>query len=610
MKRILPILLVLCVAICAAVIVVKSSGRSILTSPDGEFKFSFEQSEDGALLYSVSFKGEEVISQGEMGLNIDGMGSMSDLKLLDTKRTSVDQSWRPPYAERAEIVDHYKEMTLEMSSESGELFTIEVRAYNEGVAFRYYLPEVKQPITIESEITDFTPAKGSKAYYTHRAQAIYTLRELSGWGNDEISERPLTMELPSGLFAAICEANMVTYARGKLKLHPSKEATIALSMASSVRVDAPYKTPWRVIMAAERAVDLINNNDITLNLSDECKIDDTSWIRPGKVYRTGLMQQEVIDAIDFSAARNYQYVHLDAGWYGAEFRGESDAATEDKDLDIEALCTYAKSKGLGVILYVNQRALANQLDEILPLYQSWGVSGIKFGFVNVGDQKWTLWLHDAVRKCAEYGIVVNIHDEYRPTGFSRTYPNLLSQEGIYGNEEMPDADHNTTLPFTRMLCGAADYTFCYYSSRVKNSKAHQLALPVIYYSPLQYLHWYDRINQYSDEAEMAFWSAIPTVWDDSRAIEGEIGEYIVQARRSGDEWFVGAITSTSAREVAIKTSEFLERGKSYSVAIYEDDPSLKTKSKVRTSQRDIKGGDELSFKLLASGGVALHFTEI
>lgn len=165
--------------------------------------------------------------------------------------------------------------------------------------------------------------------------------------------------------------------------------------------------------------------------------------------------------------RNLQYIHFDAGWYGFEYDKASDATTVTLDprrnpdinaLNLKEVVAYAKERGIGVILYVNQRALQQQLDEILPLYKSWGIAGIKFGFVQVGSQVWTKWMHEAVKKCADYGLMVDIHDEYRPTGFSRTYPNLMTQEGIRGNEEFPDATHNATLPFTRFIAGAADYT--------------------------------------------------------------------------------------------------------------------------------------------------------
>ena len=411
-------------------------------------------------------------------------------------------------------------------------------------------------------------------------------------------------------FAKNAQAEMVDYARGKFRLSAEKPSTLETSLYSSVDIISPYSTPWRVIMAAERLVDLINHNDLALNLNTPCRISDISWIKPGKVFRSGdLKQEKVKAAIDFAAERGIQYVHMDAGWYGPEMKMSSDATTvsPDKDLDISALCKYAESKGIGLMVYVNQRALVQQLDSLLPLYKKWGLKGIKFGFVQIGNQHWSTWLHDAVRKCAEYEMMVDIHDEYRPTGFSRTYPNLMTQEGIRGNEEMPDATHNTILPYTRFLAGAGDYTLCYFNSRVKNTKAHQLAMAAVYYSPLQFMFWYDNPAMYKGEEELEFWKAIPTVWDESRALDGEIGEYIVQARRSGKEWFVGAMTNTEARTITL-TTDFLKPGTKYIVNLYEDDDKLNTRTKVRTTHKKIKAGDKLTLKLKSSGGAALHFT--
>ena len=203
--------------------------------------------------------------------------------------------------------------------------------------------------------------------------------------------------------------------------------------------------------------------------------------------------------------------------------------------------------------------------------------------------------------------MVDIHDEYRPTGYSRTYPNLLTQEGVRGNEEMPDANHNTLLPFTRFLAGPADYTLCYFNNRVKNTHAHQLAMAAVYYSPLQFMFWYDQPDAYHGEAELQFWKDIPTVWDDSKALDGVPGEYIVQARRSGNDWFVGTMTNTSGRSITLHTRDFLTPGVNYKVEIYTDDPSFNTRTHVRTSVRDIKSGKDLILKLQPSGGAALHF---
>ncbi|MFR9650016.1 MAG: glycoside hydrolase family 97 catalytic domain-containing protein [Rikenellaceae bacterium] len=638
------ILLVVAMLVATISFVEAKEGVQTLESPNGDFKFEFYQKplEAGGaeLTYSVWYKGNEVVIEGAMGVEIENkllesaLGVPNEqvnfwcenLRLLETETASyTEQSWSPVYGERATIEADYNELTLKFikgtDKTPGEkdynrsqcyLFNVEVRAYNQGVAFRYHFPEAVNGlfIHITGERTSFTMPEGTMAYFMPWAQGHHTLRPLEGWGKDE-SERPLTMELPSGIFVSLTEANMVDYVRGKFKLSECKPSTLQLSMYDCADIITPYDTPWRVIIASESAVGLINKNDIVLNLAEPCQIEDTSWIKPGKVFRSGLKMVEAKAGVDFAEQMGYQYVHLDARWYGNEMTVKSDATTVEPhlELDMKELCDYAKSKGLGIFVYVNQRALIQQLDDILPLYKEWGLSGIKFGFVQIGNQYWSTWMHEAVRKCAKYGLLVDIHDEYRPTGYSRTYPNLMSQEGIAGNEEFPDADHNTTLPFTRMIAGAGDYTFCYFDKRLKNTKGHQLALPVIYYSPLQFMNWYDTPARYSGEKELEFWSAIPTVWDDSRAIDGKIGEFIIQARRSGDEWFVGAIINNDGGSVEIDTSKFLEKGVKYEVSIYEDDPKLDTTTNVRSSVKRVKGGDVLKFNLQPRGGVSLHFTQ-
>ena len=606
-----------------------------LTSPDGTHEIAFYQKQvspaANELCYRVDYKSQPVVNESRAGLELDNriwemaLGArnlkqpacwMDNLEVDSvTYQPETDITWQPLYGERSSVRDHYRTGTLYLSKKdnSGYRLNIEVRAYNEGVAFRYHFPETTNGLFLHiiGEQTSFTMPQGTMAYYERWAQGPYALRPLEGWGKEE-SERPLTLKLPDGLSVALLEAEMVDYARGKFRLSADKPSTLETSLYSSVDIISPYSTPWRVIMVGERPVDLINNNDIVLNLNPACKLADTSWIKPGKVFRSGdLKQDRVKAAIDFAAERGIQYVHMDAGWYGPEMKMSSDATTvsPDKDLDIPALCQYAESKGIGLMVYVNQRALVQQLDTLLPLYKKWGLKGIKFGFVQIGNQRWSTWLHDAVRKCGEYGLMVDIHDEYRPTGFSRTYPNLMTQEGIGGNEEMPDALHNTILPYTRFLAGAADYTLCYFNGRVKNTKAHQLAMAAVYYSPLQFMFWYDRPEFYKGEEELEFWKAIPSVWDDSRALDGEIGEYIVQARRSGNDWFVGAMTNTEARTVTL-TTDFLEQGKKYLLHLYEDDDKLNTRTKVRSTHKKIKAGDKLVLKLKASGGAALHFTPL
>lgn len=610
-----------------------------LQSPGGKYNFVFEQ-KDGRLTYRLDYAAKQVIEEGELGVNIDNhlvesaMGIPVDnsnvwtngMEVTSVDRRSEDNTWKPVYGEYAQIRDRYNEMTIHLlkggkhqgasnayDKRQQYLLDIIVRAYDEGVAIRYHFPEATNGLFmhITDDLTSFRFAPGAEAYHYVWAQShankVKLLKSEAAW--KEEAERPLTLRLDNGLYAAIGEAALSDFVRGKLKLKADSELQMALFHPADIIM--AYDMPWRFIMVGEKAIDLINNKQMVLNLNAPCQIQDASWIKPGKAFRVCRLDMKTcMEGVDFCVDRGLQYIELDAGWYGPEMKMSSSAlkVLETRDIDMPKLCQYAKSKGIGVWVYVNQRALYQELDQLLPLYEKWGISGIKFGFVQIGSQEWTTWLHNAVKKCADHHILVDIHDEYRPTGWSRTYPNLMTQEGIGGNEEMPDAEHNTILPFTRFLCGPADYTPCYFNGRVKNTKAHQLAMPVVYYSPITFLYWYDLPNVYKGEKELDFWKYCPTVWDESKALQGEIGEYIVQARRSGNDWFVGAMTGLQARDITLNTADFLQKGKKYRVEIYNDNPALNTRTKVSTVVQTIKAGKILKLHLQPSGGAALRFS--
>lgn len=623
-------------------VVAQVYAQQTLQSPDGKYNFVFEQ-KDGRLTYRLDYAAKQVIEEGELGVNIDNhlvesaMGIPVDtnkiwttgMEVINVERTAKDDTWNPIYGEYSSIRDHYNEMVIHLMKggnhdNSGNgydkrqqyLFDIIVRAYDEGVAIRYHFPEATNGLFmhITDDLTSFRLTPGAEAYHFAWAQShsnkVKLLKSEKAWKNE--AERPLVLHLANGLYAAIGEAALSDFVRGKLKLKADNE--LQMSMFQTADIITAYDMPWRFIMVGEKAIDLINNKQMVLNLNAPCQIADAKeWIRPGKAFRVCRLDKKTLyEGVDFCVDRGLQYIELDAGWYGPEMKMSSSAlkVADNRDFDMAELCAYAKSKGIGVWVYVNQRALYQELDKILPLYQKWGICGIKFGFVQIGSQEWTTWLHNAVKKCADYHIMVDIHDEYRPTGWSRTYPNLMTQEGIGGNEEMPAADHNVVLPFTRFLCGPADYTPCYFNGRVKNTKAHQLAMPVVYYSPITFLYWYDLPNTYKGEKELDFWKHCPTVWDESKALEGEIGEYIVQARCSGNDWFVGAMNGLQARDVTLNTAEFLQKGKKYRVEIYNDDPSLQTRTKVSSTEMVIKAGKQLKLHLQASGGAVLRFVPV
>lgn len=601
-----------------------------MESPDGTYHFTLND-ENGELRYSLSWDGKQVVKPSLLGINANGIGR-DNLEIEGVTTSKQDTVWHPVYGERSEIRDCYNAWEVVIKRQnSRDKIILDIRAYDEGVAFRYRFPGGNY-LKITDEYTEYTMPEGTKAYFTPKAQTPYNYLSLEGWPGE--SDRPLLMTLPEGPYVCLTEAQVVDYVRTKFKLDPDKKNTILSSMYGPVEDIAPYYTPWRVIMCADKAGRILEHNDLLLNLNPPCRIKDTSWIKPGKVMREVTLTTEGGKAlVDFAVKRNLQYIHFDAGWYGFEYDKASDATTVTLDprrnpktdaLNLKEVVAYAKQHGIGVILYVNQRALQQQLDEILPLYKSWGIAGIKFGFVQVGSQVWTKWMHEAVKKCAEYGLMVDIHDEYRPTGFSRTYPNLMTQEGIRGNEEFPDATHNATLPFTRFVAGAADYTICYYrqefgrlntaqdnygvprSKSIKTTPAHQLALAVVYYSPLQYMYWYDKPSDSQDEPELKFFDDVYTTWDDTKVLQGEVGEFITVTRRKGEEWFIGSITNNEARNLPVDLS-FLPKNANYIAEIYTDgDPSIPTRTKVKVSKYRVKNPTILNFHLKASGGSAVR----
>ena len=597
-----------------------------LKSPDQKITLALQHkfgTEDG-LFYSIRYENQSVVEWSKLGISCNS--EEWDKKLAVNQGTIQlhDTTWTPVYGERDQIRDQYNESVISITPEDRKnaVLQLVVRAYNSGIAFCYRFAENENGgpyLHITGESTEFNFQENTKAWFTPRAQSLHQLLPLKNWPDE--SDRPLTLELPNRLFACLAEARMVNYARTKFRLNPNKENSIQCSVYGDVDEIAPFSTPWRVVMVAKKAGDLLANNDLILNLNLPCAIADLSWIKPGQVMReTTLSTSGAKKLVDFAVTHHIKYIHFDAGWYGYEYHASSNATAVNVDprrnpkgdLDLLEAIQYARSKGIGVFLYVNQRALATQLDEILPLYQKWGVAGIKFGFVQVGSHRWTSWLHEAVKKCAQYHLMVDIHDEYRPTGFSRTYPNLMTQEGVRGNEEMPDATNNTILPFTRFVAGAADYTFCYYylkelghpDRHIQNTSAHQLALPVIYYSPLQWMYWYDKPEDYQNEQELAFWDILPTTWNDTKVLNGEIGKYITVARRNQDNWFVGCITNTEARELTVPLN-FLDSGKKYEATLYFDDPAVNTRTHVGISNQKVDSKTVLNIKLRASGGQAI-----
>lgn len=574
-----------------------------LSSPDRHLEMDVWL-DRGVPMYSATFNGKPELLSSRLGLDA---GDSSPLAIASASRDSHDSSWRPAYGERDLIADRYSELDLTLTQSGAPSLRLELRAYDEGLAFRYV---ALRALNVAAEKTTFRWAKRAFAYQEHGG----TEGEYSRVAIGKIApqcQTPLTIELPDGNYAAVLEAGNAGFPYMTAGTLAGTNDTIEAELSGPATLAVNAASPWRAVMFAASPGELLEHDYLQLDLNAPQALRDVSWIRPGAAMReTSLTTKGAQELVDFAVAHGIPYIGFDAGWYGSEDYDRGDATharTHDKNgnptkpLSIPEVAAYANHHGIGLWVYIDRRQAYKQRDILFPLYESWGVAGVKIGFVDVGTQQNTEWITETVRKAAEHHLMLDIHDQYRGTGYTRTYPNLLTVEGVRGNEHMPTSEHNATLPFTRFLAGAADVTICYMDKRLVNTKAHQMAMSVIAYSPLQWIFWYDTPAVLHDEPELPWFSHLPTVWNETRVPAGEIGKYAVVARRSGEQWYVGAITNSDPRRLSLKL-DFLKPGQVYEATIYRDDPAVPTDTHVAIEHRSVRREDSIGLTMLANGG--------
>lgn len=581
----------------------------------------------------LSEKGDKVVDVKTLQLDLEEDILAGNWLVINQARKTVNQTWQPVYGERSLVTDRYNELELSLQSDENQKeMTLFVRLYDEGLAFRYAFDTLDfWNCTLTAEKTQFLFNRDCDTWVTGMAQGAYSKTKLTALQG--VADRPQVIQVNDRRFVAIGEAALVDYSR--MKLGKSEEGIGVQSVLSGkVNLDlAGYRSPWRYVMVAWHPGQLVQNNDFVLNLNEPNQIQNTSWIRPGEVLReVTLTTAGSLAAIDFAAENNIAYVEFDAGWYGAEEDTLSDATTVTVDparskgpLDLQKVIEYADTKNVGIIVYVNKKALHKQLDVILPLYKKWGIKGLKFGFVNVGDQYATAWLHQAIRKAAKYELMVDVHDEYRPTGYSRTYPNLITQEGIRGDEESPALYQTVYTLYNRMICGAGDYTNCFFAERVTEKmggRAAQLAKRIAIYSPWQFIFWYDRPYKapartggagsvesvIKTDAITDFYCSIPTTWDDTRFYEGDMDSYAVVARRSASDWYVSILNAGDKRQVTLPL-DMLKSQSRYKATLYYQAPGKK-KDVVSVKEIKLHGQEKLTLDIEGNSGCVLYLTPL
>ncbi|PHS07781.1 MAG: alpha-glucosidase [Blastopirellula sp.] len=592
--------------LCVCMTQTAQSSDYTISSPSENHVIGFSLSK-GIPTYTVSYQGTTILTDSRLSITLDGDDFSENFQIDSSSTDSKNGSWVPVVGSKSTYPDAYNERIIHLRETTGLKRQLDLifRAYNEGVAFRYIIPEqtMLANINILSENSEFQFTDDHDVYWDDYPQAKYSKVKISAMGNN--SMRPLLVEAGSH-FVAIAEAGSLEH-YAPMKLNRNGENRLVTRFRrDTVSATTPVSTPWRVIMVSDKPGRLVENHYLLQNLSPPCALSDTSWIKPGKVWRSKLSTAGAKSIIDYCAANNYQYVHYDAGWYGPERNANSDPVTTIDNIDIKEVIRYAEARGIGVICYINKIAMSKyDLDNTFRTYEEWGIRGVKFGFVDWEDQTDMEFLFSSIRTASQYHLVVDIHDNFRLTGIERTYPHVLTVEGILGNEERATGGNPPknvlTTSFARMIAGAGDFTPCYLDSRVV-SRSYQLALGVIFYSPLQYLHWYDQADKYSGKSfpELEFWKEMPTTWDDSKVVQGSIANYMTVARRKGDNWFVGTI-SRDRRSLDIPLA-FLGSG-TYIAKIYKEDPT--DRKRVAIEVFEVTSSDTITAIMSSDSGHAI-----
>lgn len=574
-------------------------GQTRVASPGGDLVLSMEFGSTPT--YRLDWQGEALILPSPLQLHMGDGGEPALLgEPLSTRATGRDEVLEPVVPEkRSRIRDHFN--GLEILFPGG--WSMELRAYDGGVAFRYRY-DGSGPLTVRNETLTvrfpgdpllWYPAEDS--FLTHQ-ERVYRELNLSAIPADTMASIPVLVA-PEGLpKVLVTEADLQSYpgfylrpgaTQGLSAVFPPYPAVEEQVRDRTVRVverepflartEGPRTFPWRVFIVAEEDRDLVEST-LVYQLAPELEIVDPSWIRPGRVawdwwnasslhgvdFRSGLNTETYLHFIDFAGENGIEYIILDEGW-----SDPADLEALNIQMELPVLLERGREKGVGIILWVVWKTLQENLEATLDRFASWGVAGIKVDFMQRDDQPMVEYYWRVAREAAERHLLVDFHGAFKPTGLRRAYPNVLTREGVLGLEHSkwsarPTPDHNLTLPFIRMVAGPMDYT----PGAMRNAqerqfnpvfdrpmslgtRVHQMAMYVVYESPLQMLA--DSPSNYADEEEcLAFIVGVPTTWDDTRVLAGKVGDWIAVARRKGEVWYLGAMTDWVPRDLELDLS--------------------------------------------------------
>jgi len=661
--------------------------RHQVTSPDGRNEVTVGIRE-GTLYYSVQRDGRPVLLPSGLGFEFRGAPPLRDgLRIADAARQTVDETWTQPWGEVAQVRDHHHELgvNVEETASTGRHFTLVVRAFDDGVAFRYEVPEQAGlgAYEITEELTEFVMADNARAWWipANRPQRYEYLYSASPVAMLDTVHTPLTMETTTGLHVVIHEANLVDYAAMNLLGSDAAVQSISANQDArrlrawlapwadgvKVRGRTPFVTPWRTIQLADRAADLAPSV-LGLKLNPPSVLERTDWIEPGKYVgiwwgmhintmtwssgpKHGATTENTKRYIDFAAANGFGGVLVEGwnvGWDGDWIRNaEQFSFTEPyPDYDLQELAAYARERGVRLIGH-NETSMGvenyeRQLEDAFALYQSLGINAVKTGYVgdltrdghaHHGQYMVRHW-RKVIETAARHRLMLDVHEPIKDTGERRTYPNMMTREGARGQEYNAwgrdggnPPEYETILFFTRMLAGPLDFTPGVFDiqiastagtprppevPRVRTTLAKQLALYVVLYSPMHMAA--DLPENYEGQPAFQFIRDVPVDWEDTKVLDGKIGDYVVVARRErgGQDWYVGAITDEEARDIEIPLS-FLASGTHYVAEIYADGPGADWRDNplpVAISQRAVDAESRLMLTLAAGGGQAIRIRPV
>jgi alpha-glucosidase len=649
------------IVFCGVSVVHPQSNSVEVTSPNHRIAVHFDvqlkkgqaAGQDGQIVYSVSFKGKQVFEESALRLELANQPALgAAVHIAGSTPGSGADDYALVAGKVSTIHDKYNSLVVHAAEGTGARreFDVEARVYDDAVAFRYHIPQQQalSRFQLVQEDTEFRPVTDAMAWalrlpnYQSAYESEYVPAALSALSNQGgvashiLNGAPMLMHLPGIAWAAVAEAYLEGNAAMYLENPTGSWMGHYIVSRISPRLDGkgpavdaslPHDSAWRVILIGDTPGKLAESNVFT-DLNPPSAIADTSWIKPGKAswdwwngdlgpdgesaYTTKNMEYYV----DFAAESEFPYMMLDAGWSGM------DILKMNGKVNVPELVQYAAKKNVKVWIWLYSKSVAAQMKQAFPLYEKWGVAGVKIDFVLRNDQEGIQWYYDVAKLAAEHHLMVDVHGATQPWGMQRTYPNVLNFESVLGMEQSKagrrdDPVTRTTFPFTRMLSGPMDYTPGGFnnvtpedfvardeSPMVMGTRAQHLALYVVFEEPLAMVS--DAPQAYANQPSFQFIKDVPTTWDAIRVLNGLPGEFATIARKHGREWYLGSITNWTARDLRVPLS-FLGSGR-YEAQIYEDAADAGQSPKNMSIRRQmVRGTETLSLHLASGGGCAIRF---